>query len=337
MKLKECRSRLLTLGDELCEINRRLSLATRATEMETEFEKQMDLDFMLMNLSDKMYSSLDYLRLSLINIRIIDENERRKEVEELFLKIDKIHAATQDQEERLIQQQADGMEKTNSYAHILYKESKNTISTEQIKAVGIHFQNERKYRKKRSKTKNKTKKETLYKFQTLSNPRRHITKQRRTPKLIKRSTRKKRLFRKYESSGLRGKCFKRSKKAKRKNRSIEQRLYLHFRRCKCKLERRCFTQMKRRRSETGRRNCNYIVIQRNWRTDDIAGELERLRIRKKKQKRKKNKKGTISRLKMTYSHALNCTVACQYKQSNSCCWGVLWLLHNMIYIVHGNI
>ena len=123
------------------------------------------------------------------------------------------------------------MEKTNSYAHILYKESKNTISTEQIKAVGIHFQNDRKYRKKRSKTKNKTRKETLYKFQTLSNPRRHITKQRRTPKLIKRSTRKKRLFRKYESSGLRGKCFKRSKKAKRKNRSIEQRLYMHFRRC----------------------------------------------------------------------------------------------------------
>ena len=41
----------------------------------------MDLDFELMNLSDKMYSSLDYLRLSLINIRIIDENERRKEVE----------------------------------------------------------------------------------------------------------------------------------------------------------------------------------------------------------------------------------------------------------------
>ena len=35
VKLKECRSRLLTLGDELCEINRKLSLATRAIEMET--------------------------------------------------------------------------------------------------------------------------------------------------------------------------------------------------------------------------------------------------------------------------------------------------------------
>ena len=57
VKLKDCRSMLLTLGDELCEISRKLSLATRATEMESEFEKQMDLDFGLMNLSDEMYSA----------------------------------------------------------------------------------------------------------------------------------------------------------------------------------------------------------------------------------------------------------------------------------------
>ena len=327
VSLKECRSRLITLGDELCEINRKLALATRATEMEIEFEKQMDLDFGLMNLSDAMYSSLDYLRLSLINIKIMDENERRKENEELCLKIDKIHAATEDQEEQLIQQHADGMEKSNSYAHVSYKENKNTISTQQIKAVGVNFRKEKKFRKKRTKTKNKTKKQTLYKLLKMSNPRRHVVKQRRTPKLIKRSICKKRLFKKYRINGLRRKYFKRSKKAKRRNLLTEQRLYLNFRRCKCKLECKHFTHMKRRQSESGRGNCDYIVrcsvIQRNWRTDGITGELERLTKRKQKPKRKRDKKGTISRLKTTCSCALNDTVVCRYELQNSvvgeCC------------------
>ena len=193
--LRELMSKLEASCDELCDLNGKLSLATQGTEKQIVFEKQMNLDFEMMDLSMDISSSLDKLRLSLINIRLTDENSRRKDIEALCERINKIQLTTciKEQKENLAQQNTENLETVKQ--NTMYSNSKemaNDINMEKgLKENGqYHSHPERRHKKTSSKAKKKTNRHTTYKSGLLPKPKQQETQKSRLRFIRKRRGRK---------------------------------------------------------------------------------------------------------------------------------------------------
>ena len=109
MEVIESMSKLEIACDELEEINRQLSLSTQGTDKQDDFEKQMYLDFDLMNLAMDLHFALDHIRLAMKNIRLLDERSRRQEIDNICEKINTVQLLIPKEEESKIQQKPENL------------------------------------------------------------------------------------------------------------------------------------------------------------------------------------------------------------------------------------
>ena len=294
--LREFMSKLEALCDELCELNRKLSLATQGTEKQNAFEKQMNLDFEMMDLSMQISSSLDQLRLSLINIKLTDENSRRKDIGALCERINKMKLTIKEQKENLSQQNTENLEtvKQNTrYSNT--KEMANDINMEKgLKENGqYHSHPERRHTKTSSKAKNKTNRHTTYKSGLL--PKQQETQKSRLRFIRKRGGRKyahkKHASKRHQPDHLksckkirpRQHC-KFSRKPYRYRKMMEQRHSLQTRKIKNPMQRRSSIPIS-----------IFCIRERMDKPAGIPDPQEQPRRRNWKQKHRRKKKGRKKR------------------------------------------